>query len=66
MSASYRLLLVEDSADDAELLLFSLRDASFKFTSTRVETEDEYIASLADALPDVVLCDVQRPGRDGL
>ncbi len=62
MSANYRLLMVEDSADDAELLHYSLRDASFKFTSVRVETEEEYRAALAgDALPDVVLCDYHLP-----
>ena len=61
MSASYRLLLVEDSADDAELLLYSLRDAAFKFTSTRVETEAEYNATLAEELPDLVLCDYNLP-----
>lgn len=61
MSASYRLLLVEDSADDAELLLYSLRDASFSFTSVRVETEAEYDAALAKELPDVVLCDYNLP-----
>ena len=61
MSASYRLLLVEDSADDAELLLYSLREAPFKFTSTRVETEAEYAAALSGELPDVVLCDYHLP-----
>ena len=53
--------MVEDSADDAELLLYSLRDAPFKFTSVRVETEAEYDAALAKDLPDVVLCDYNLP-----
>ena len=61
MSVSYRLLLVEDSADDAELLLHSLRAAPFKFSSVRVETEAEYDAALANDLPDVVLCDFNLP-----
>lgn len=61
MAATYRLLLVEDSADDAELLFYSLKDASFEFTATRVETEEEYDAALAAALPDVVLCDYHLP-----
>ncbi|MCY7386844.1 MAG: response regulator, partial [Burkholderiales bacterium] len=58
---SYRLLLVEDSADDAELLLHSLRAAPFKFTAVRVETEAEYNAALAKELPDVVLSDFNPP-----
>ena len=61
MSVSYRLLIVEDSADDAELLLYALRDAPFKFTSVRVETEGEYDAALSKELPDVVLCDYNLP-----
>ena len=61
MSLNYHLLLVEDSADDAELLLHSLRDAPFKFTAVRVETEAEYSAALANKLPDVVLCDFNLP-----
>ena len=61
MSAVYRLLMVEDSPDDAELLLYSLRDLHFKFVAVRVETEPEYAAALAGELPDVVLCDYHLP-----
>jgi signal transduction histidine kinase len=61
MRSRVRLLMVEDSADDAELLLDSLRDAPFRFTSTRVETEVEYDAVLAAEPPDVVLCDYNLP-----
>ena len=61
MIPQYHLLLVEDSPDDAELLLHSLRTAPFTFTSVRVETEAEYDAALAAKLPDVVLCDYHLP-----
>jgi two-component system sensor histidine kinase UhpB len=61
MIPSYHLLLVEDSPDDAELLLLSLRNAPFTVTSTRVETEAEYEAALSGALPDLVLCDFHLP-----
>ena len=61
MTISYHLLIVEDSADDAELMLYALRDATFQFTSIRVETETEYDAALAATLPDVILCDYQLP-----
>ena len=61
MTVSYHLLIVEDSADDAELMLYALRDATFQFTSIRVETETEYDAALAATLPDVILCDYQLP-----
>lgn|GEM_PF-446271 len=61
MSLRYHLLLVEDSADDAELMLYSLRAAPFKFTSVRVETEAEFNAALLKEMPDVVLCDFNLP-----
>ena len=61
MLVNYRLLLVEDAVDDAELLLYSLRDAPFTFTATRVETEDEYDAALSAKPPDVILCDYHLP-----
>ena len=61
MSARYRLLLVEDSADDAELLLYSLRGSPFEVTSIRVETEAEYDAALTLEPPDLILCDYNLP-----
>lgn len=61
LAVAYRLLMVEDSADDAELLLYALRDAPFQFGAARVETEEEYLAELAAHPPDVVLCDYHLP-----
>ena len=40
MAPPLRLLLVEDSADDADLLLRELRRAGYEPTSERVETAD--------------------------
>ena len=61
MSDSIHLLMVEDSPDDAELLLFALREAQFTFSATCVETEADYAAALAENPPDVVLCDFHLP-----
>ncbi len=61
MSNHYRLLMVEDSANDAELLLHALRDAPFTFSATRVETEADYLEKLSLEVPDVVLCDFHLP-----
>jgi signal transduction histidine kinase len=58
---SVRILLVEDSADDAELMGFALRKAPFAFSIERVETPEEFTARLDEALPDVVLCDYHLP-----
>jgi PAS domain S-box-containing protein len=55
------LLIVEDSDDDAMLLLRQFRRANIDITSERVETA----AGLSDALrrkpPDVVICDYNMP-----
>lgn len=64
MPQSYHLLLVEDSADDAELILRGLRHAPFGYTHRRVETEQEFVAALADHAPDAVLCDYHLPRFD--
>ena len=61
MKDSVHLLMVEDSPDDAELLLFALREAQFTFSATCVETEADYEAALAEKLPDAVLCDYHLP-----
>ena len=64
MSNNYRLLMVEDSADDAEFLLYSLRNAEFKVVAVRVETEPDYLAELDANPPDVVVCDYHLPRFD--
>ena len=58
---SYRLLHVEDSTDDADLVRHALKDAPFSFTLTRVETEEDYVAQLDAAPPDAILCDYDMP-----
>ncbi|HZZ91201.1 MAG TPA: histidine kinase [Usitatibacter sp.] len=60
---AYRLLHVEDSADDADLVHAALDGAPFRFTLTRVDSEEAYIAGLdASPAPEAVLCDYNLPG----
>jgi two-component system, NarL family, sensor histidine kinase UhpB len=56
-----RLLHVEDSPDDAELVRFALNGAPFQFTLTRVDNEADYLAQLDTALPDAIICDYNLP-----
>lgn len=56
-----RILLVEDSADDAELIAFALRNAPFSFDLARVEAEDEFVAALDTTPLEVILCDYHLP-----
>jgi two-component system cell cycle sensor histidine kinase/response regulator CckA len=60
-----RVLLVEDCADDAQLILDALRHSGFDPSCQRVETEREYLAHLTPDL-DVILADLSLPQFDGL
>src|SRR5258708_39329544 len=61
-----RLLLVEDSDDDAELVLRELRSAGYAPSVHRVSSHDEFISAL-DASPwDVIVSDHTMPGYGGL
>src|SRR6266571_6906469 len=60
-----RLLILEDSADDAELALGELRRAGFDPTWRRVEDEAGFKAHLDPEL-DLVLADYHQPQFDAL
>jgi len=55
-----RVLLLEDTPEDAELILRHLRQAGFEPDWQRVETEGDYVAALDPAL-DVILADFSLP-----
>jgi diguanylate cyclase (GGDEF)-like protein/PAS domain S-box-containing protein len=60
-----RTLIVEDNADDAELIARELLRAGYELAWTRVESEPAYLAALADR-PDIVLCDYRLHGFSGM
>ncbi len=61
-----RLLLVEDSADDAQLLLLELRRAGYDIDWERVETAETLTAALTRREWDVVVSDFSMPTLDAL
>jgi PAS domain S-box-containing protein len=65
-----RVLIIEDYADDAELLQRHLSRAGYRVDARRIETPDELHAALADPIPwDLVLADYTLPSfgaRDAL
>ncbi len=56
-----KILLLEDTVADAELVERELRKAAVTFTSRRVETREEFVAALRDFTPDIVLADYAMP-----
>jgi len=65
MPIPIQILIVEDSADDAELIVSNLVNHGFAPQAERVETEAAYRAGL-DAAPDVILADYRLPHFSGL
>ena len=61
MALPLRLLLVEDSADDADLILHELRRAGYDPTYQRVQTAAELKAALAQRPWDLVIADYVLP-----
>jgi CheY-like chemotaxis protein len=55
-----RVLIVEDSADDAELVLRKLRRGGFEPSLERVETAEDFAAALQREW-DVILSDFSMP-----
>jgi signal transduction histidine kinase len=56
-AGTLRVLVVEDNADDSELILRELRTAGFELTSQVVRSPDEFRQALRPMVPDVVLAD---------
>src|ERR1043165_6631718 len=66
MNPVLRVLLVEDSEDDAELLLRQLRKAGYKPEAKRVANAEEMEKALSEGTWDVVISDYVMPGFSGL
>ncbi len=65
-SPSLRVLLVEDSPDDAQLVSLELMNQGYAAKITRVDTLKGLAKALDDGPWDVVLCDHRLPGMDAL
>ncbi|MGY0561071.1 MULTISPECIES: response regulator [unclassified Luteimonas] len=58
----YRVLLIEDSRDDAELISIALRDGGLRVDCTHVWSADAVRQALRDTPPQLVLSDLNLPG----
>ncbi len=59
-----KILVIEDSENDAFLLLREIRRLGYEVTSVRVETEDAVRSALAKEAWDLILCDYSLPHLD--
>jgi signal transduction histidine kinase len=59
------ILMLEDNPTDAELSGHTLRRGGVRFTTTRVETEEDFVRELDENPPDLILSDYALPGFDG-
>ena len=61
-----KLLLVDDSADDRELILMNLRRGGYNPDVRCIDTKEEYVDALKETGWDLIICDYSMPGFDGL
>lgn len=60
-----RILLLEDSDVDAELLIRELNRREIFFVSHRVQTRKDFILGISEFHPDIILADYKLPSFDG-
>jgi signal transduction histidine kinase len=66
MNFDVRILVLEDNPLDAELMEDILRASGIKFSSKRVDNEEEFCNSLNEFSPDLILSDYDLPVFTGL
>jgi PAS domain S-box-containing protein len=66
VTSPLHILLLEDDASDAELILGLLEAEHIVCKATRVQTRAEFVAALKDTGIDVILADYKLPSFDGL
>jgi CheY-like chemotaxis protein len=65
MNTPLKVLIAEDSPDDADLIVAQLRRDGYDPTWVRVEKETDFLAQL-ETLPDIVLSDYAMPQFSGV
>lgn len=65
MKEKLKILILEDNANDAELMERTLRDSGISFSAIRVETRASFEAALNDFHPDLILSDYSLPAYNG-
>ena len=66
MDKIIKILMLEDSSTDAELIQYELKKTFSQFEVKIVETEEDFTENLNQFSPDLVLSDYSLPSFDGI
>ena len=66
MDKDINILMLEDSAIDAELIIRELRKGGITFSLRRVQTKETFIKELENFSPRIILADYNLPTFDGI
>ncbi|MCX7816235.1 MAG: HD domain-containing protein [Syntrophales bacterium] len=66
MNKTLRLLIVDDSEDDATLMLWTLKREGYNCISKVVDQEEEFRKALQEGVWDIVICDYSLPRFNGI
>lgn len=66
MDKKLRILMLEDTITDVELIEHELRKGNITFISKHVDTKEAFIEELDKFKPDIILADYRLPSFDGL
>ena len=65
MDGPVRILILEDSPEDAELLQREILRGGIRYVARVVDTRADFLDGLSAFAPDIILCDNELPGIDG-
>ena len=66
MNDTLKILFLEDTPSDVELMKHELKKAGTNYVSESVETEAGFLSALKNFAPDIVLSDYSLPSFDGM
>lgn len=66
MKSEYRVLILDDDSDDAELLQRRLKQSKLKFSLKHVENKEAFLEEIESHFPDLILSDYNLPQFDAL
>ncbi len=61
MIKDLRILLLEDSEDDADLILMELRNGGIQFIPIVVDTKEDFLREIGEFKPDIIISDHSMP-----